>query len=541
MLEDQPLAPERKHVQTDNAHGCFSQQPVPERGRFLTNLISNAALFGFNILVGLWYTPYLLHHLGTAAYGLIPLVTQITSYLTVVTATLNSATGRYITIALEQNKNEEASRYFNTSFFGTGLLVLLLMPLAAWATLNLGSIIIFPPGQETQARWLFVCTVGGFFLGTLQSPFGVSCFCRNRFDLQNTISLIQQVARIGVVVAFFSVVTPQIWQVGVAALVAMCLGWGWSIRLWRKLTPTLSISISHFCRASLKDLFSTGGWMTINNIGAILYFGIDLLVVNRMFGPDAGGRYAAVAQWSALLRTLAVVIVGLFGPTLLYYYARHDINGLIVYGRRAVKFMGLLMALPIGVICGLSTPLLQTWLGPEFTDLSWLMSLMTIHLSVTIATYPLFGIQNATNRVRMPAIVTLAMGAGNLALAIFLAGPMGWGLYGVAAAGAIALTAKNLVFTPLYNAHILHLPLNAFLWEILPITLTTLGTAATGKLLAAAWDASSWPRLIAAGAAISIGYAAIAYWFLLNREERVLAWNMIPRSGSWRRKDSLRP
>ena len=52
--------------------------------------------------------------------------------------------------------------------------------------------------------------------------------------------------------------------------------------------------------------------------------------------------------------------------------------------------------------------------------------------------------------MRVPAIVTIVMGFGNLGLAILLAGPMGWGLYGVAAAGAIALTAKNLIFTPLY-------------------------------------------------------------------------------------------
>ena len=117
-----------------------------------------------------------------------------------------------------------------------------------------------------------------------------------------------------------------------------------------------------------------------------------------------------------------------------------------------MKLVGLLMALPIGLICGLSSPLLQTWLGPKFAELSWLMTLMTIHLSVNLAVLPLFSIQTATNAVRTPALVMIVMGMGNLGLAIFLAGPMGWGLYGVAAAGAIALTAKNLVFTPLYAA-----------------------------------------------------------------------------------------
>ena len=500
----------------------------PQHGRFIVNLISNIALFGFNLLVGLWYTPYLIDHLGAAAYGIIPLVSQITNFMIVATATLNSAAGRYITIALEQNDDEEANRYFNTSLFGSILLVLLLIPLTVGAAVYLDSIIVVPKGQETQTRWLFICTVAGFFLGTLQSPFGVSCFCRNRFDLQNTINLIQCVARVGLVVAFFSLVTPQIWQIGLANLAAMCFGWGWSIRLWRKLTPTLSISISHFTRKAFQSLFSTGGWIAINLVGSILYLNIDLLVVNRMFGPEPAGRYAAILQWSILLRTLAGVVAILFGPTILYYYTRHDIEGLSRYGRQAVKMVGLMLALPIGLICGFSEPLLQTWLGPQFVDLAWLMSLTTAHLSVNVAVSPLFSIQTATNCVRIPAIVTVVMGAGNLGLAIFLAGPMGWGLYGVAAAGAISLTAKNLIFTPLYAAYILGRRSDAFFWEMLPIVFATVGTAAIGKLMGTTWNLSGWFHLIAAGAAVSAVYAVVSYWMLLSREERVLAWGMVP-------------
>ncbi len=502
----------------------------PPRGRLIVNLISNVVIFGFNVLIGVWYTPYLIRHLGTSAYGMIPLISQITSYMIVITATLNSATGRYVTLALEQNEEEEANRYFNTSLFGSILLVLLLIPPAVWATVDLGRILNMPEGLETQTRWLFLCTVGGFFLGTLQSPFLVSCFCRNRFDLQNTIGLVQQVARVGLVVVFFSLLAPQIWQVGVAALLAMFFGWSWSIRLWRRLTPTLSISLSHFSRRALKDLCSMGGWVGVNYLGTILYLSIDLVVVNRMFGAEAGGRYAAVLMWSTLLLTLVGVVGTIFGPNMIAYYARDDFDGLCRYGRQAVKLVGLLMALPIALICGFSTPLLLTWVGPKFTDLTWLMTLMTAHLALNLAVIPLFSVQAVTNHVRTPAIVTVIMGFLNLGLAIFLAGPMGWGLYGVAAGCAISLTLKNFVFTPLYAAHILHRRLTTFWGEMVPIIIATVATAAACKWLAATWDVAGWVRLAMAGALVSLVYAAAGYWILLTREERALAWSMIPKN-----------
>jgi membrane protein EpsK len=500
------------------------------RGRTSFNLVANIVIFGVSMLIGVWYTPYLLRNLSTSAYGLVPLISQITSYMIVITSTLNSATGRYVALALEKNDNEDANRYFNTALFGSMLLVLMLIPLMAWATADLGSIVNIPKDLETQTRWLFVLTVGGFFLGTLQAPFGVSLFCRNRFDLQSMIGLVQQIVRVGLVVVLFNVLTPRIWHVGVAALVAMFFGWGWSVRLWRRLTPTLTISLAHFSRKAVKDLFSLGGWVAVNSLGVILYQSIDLLVVNRMFGTDAGGRYAAVMPWSTLLRMLVGVVGTIFGPTMIAYYARNDLDGLCLYGRQAVKLVGLLMALPIALICGFSTPLLQTWVGPRFTDLAWLMSLMTLHLSFNLAVTPLFSVQAVANRMRTPAIVTVVLGFGNLGLAIFLAGPMGWGLYGVAAAGAIALTLKNFVFTPLYAAHILNRRLSAFWGEMAPVVIATLATAAVCKLVAETWDVSGWLYLGIAAAGVSLLYAAAGYWLLLNREERALAWSMIPKN-----------
>src|SRR5580698_8980751 len=70
-------------------------------GRFAINLVSNVGQFGLSIIVGAWYVPFLVRSLGPAVYGLIPLSSAITSYMALITLGLNSAVGRYLTIALE--------------------------------------------------------------------------------------------------------------------------------------------------------------------------------------------------------------------------------------------------------------------------------------------------------------------------------------------------------------------------------------------------------------------------------------------------------
>lgn len=497
------------------------------RGQFVTNLVTNVGALVLSLLIGLWFTPYLIRHLGVASYGLIPLITQITGYLGIVTLALNSAMGRWITIALERREHEEANHYFNASFFGSLLLTAVLAVPAGFAAAHVHRLIAVPAGQEAQAGWFMASALAVFFLNTLLTPFGVATYSMNRFDLRNLVTIAERLVQVGGVVLFFALVTPRLWQVGLALVAATLVSGGISLRLWRQLTPMLKVSWHDFRLEAVRKLASFGGWVSVNTVGTILFLAIDLLVVNRLFGPAAGGRYAAVMQWSGLLRTLAATIAMVFGPTILYIYARNDIDGLVAYTGRSVKFMGIVVALPIGLICGLAAPLLGTWLGPEFVGLAPLMSLMTIHLSVNLAVMPLFSIQTATNRVAVPGIVTLVMGAANLGLALLLAGPARWGLYGVAAAGAIMLSAKNLLFTPVYCAHCLGRRPLAFFRPILRIVLLTAATAAVCFGLSRLVYLSGWIRLGAAVVAVSLVYVAVVLLTQVSSEERGMLWNVV--------------
>jgi membrane protein EpsK len=504
-------------------------RPV-RRGRFATNIAANVGALAVNLLIGFWFTPYLIHHLGVSSFGLIPLINQITGYLTIITLALNAAVGRWTTIAVQRRRYDEANRYFNASFFGSLFLIAVLAVPAVLAASNVNKLISVPADQEAQAGWLMGCALVVFFLNTLLTPFGVATYSMNRFDLRNLATISEQVVRVGVAVALFTLVTPGLWQVGLAMIAASLVGGTLNLWFWRKLTPMLRVSFAWFDIKAVGKLASFGGWISVSQVGALLFIAIDLLVVNRLFGPASGGRYAAALSWSHLLRTLAGVLGIVFGPTILYIYARNDIDGLVVYARRAMKFMGLVLALPIGLICGFSVPLLRTWLGPEYVSLAPLMSLMTVYLSVTLSAQVLFQLQQATNRVKVPGIVTLAMGAGNLGLALFLAGPAGWGLYGVAAAGAITLSARNLIFVPLYTAHVLERRAWTFYPVILLNATVAVLLAATCYLVSRFVELWGWGRLSIAVAAVSAAYLLVV-WLLSSAEERALFKKLVtPRS-----------
>jgi membrane protein EpsK len=208
-------------------------------------------------------------------------------------------------------------------------------------------------------------------------------------------------------------------------------------------------------------------------------------------------------------------------------YAQNDLAGLARYGQMAVKYLGLLIALPIGLLCGLARPLLIVWLGPGFSDLSWLVVVLVSHLCINLAITPLFGIQEATNHVRLPGVLTLVMGLANVGLAVALALWSGWGFISIAISGAIVLTAKNAIFTPLYAARILKLPWHTFLRSVTSCVLGFVIVGAITFALSSYLELSSWIKLGAVIIIISGLYLPASFFIGLGKDERLFLINEI--------------
>jgi membrane protein EpsK len=501
----------------------------PRARRFALNLVTNVGKLGLTMVVGAFYVPFLVRQLGPAAYGLVPLASTITSYMALVTFGLEAAMSRSLTLSLERKDHYRANVVFNVAFWGNFALAGLLTIPAIAAIAFIGHLVRIPPGYEMATRWLFAGTVAAFFLNQVRTPFAAPCFSLNRLDLQNAIYVSETLTRVGLVILLFYVLAPRIEYVGGAILAGTVVSTIGSIYFWRKLTPSLHICLRHFHWTMMRSMCSTGAWVIVSQIGVMLYLNIDLVVANRLFGPKESGHYAAVLQLPALLRMLSIAVGEIFAPTMYQKYARGDREELAAYLNQAIKLLGIILSLVVGLICGFAQPLLHLWLGASFDSMATLLCLMSIHLCLNLSMYPLYALPLAANRVKVPGLVTLAVGVLNLALALLLARGLGWGLYGIAAAGAITLTFRHVVFTPLYGASVLHRPYRTFYRYVIPTLVATLATIALCRLILWKWQISSWLDLALASTVVSGLFAAAAY-SLLTPGERGLLKALVVRS-----------
>jgi O-antigen/teichoic acid export membrane protein len=490
------------------------------RRRAPLNFLVNGAWLVVNAGINMWYVPFLIGHLGVAVYGLVPLTTSLTKYMALLTDGINSAISRYLTVDLAQGNFEKSNQTFNTAVVGLGLISFILLPFVFLVSFFAPHLFTIPTGLDRDAQIIVLLILLAFMVNIFASSFAVPSFTYHRFDLRFLINTSRLMAEVGCVIFIFNVVKPSLWHVGIATLVGAVILLGGYLLVWRKLTPNLQLNWRFFSSRSLRDMVGFSGWVLVNQVGSLLFLNVDLLIVNRMFGVEAGGLYGAVIVFPVLLRSLAATLNTVLVPVIISLYAQEKYETLVKISEYAVKWMGLVMALPVGLLCGLSRPLLTLWLGEEFAHLSWLVVALCAHLTVNTAVIPLFSLQIATNRVRLPALVAFFGGVGNVFLAIAFSLWGRWEYVGIAIAGAIVLTLKNAFFTTLYGANILNLRSLFFVRHLVPGTLMMICIGSLTYLINQQIPINDWMSFFSWIAFVSIIYIPLIYMLGLNKDDR---------------------
>ncbi len=495
---------------------------------FSVNVLSSVGYITLNVGLMAWYVPFLVSNLGLAAYGMLSLANSLVLYLAVVTDSLNSSVFRYLGIDLNQGDIGSANRTFNSALILSVLAsCLLLVPIVATCYL-LPLMFQVPPDLVAATRFV-LAAVGVMALAALVGGvFGVSSLIRHRFDLRNIVRSLVLLCRVGVVGLLFAAEPPSLVHVGIGLILAAAIGLAGDVLLWRKLTPELSINPRLIESTRFRPLIGLGAWSAINVIGVLFIMQVDVIIVNQLLGPEATGRYASILLFPILIYTMGEAVLPVLSPAVMAHYATGSKQALQDLAKRSVRLLAIWLALPIGLLCGMGAPLLALWLGPAFADLQIVLLLLVAPLTINLATRPLSYVLTAYNEVKAQGLVTLALGAANVALAIAFV-RAGLGLAGVPAAAALVWTMRNVLFVSSRSAVLLGLRWYAFNGHLAIGLLGMAGVAALGRILCALWWPTGWLSLASFAAVITLAYGAFAYFVFMTKADRELVSSVFAR------------
>lgn len=495
------------------------------------NTVSNLVFVVFNTATTMVMVPFLIAHLGIANYGMVTLANSFVAYNEVFTAAIFNTVFRFASIHIAKREYKQAQGYVNTQLVFIAWFVAILIPVATLLSFLTPHFINIPSGQDRNTQLLFFAVYIGFCVLLISSPFRLGTYVKQRFDVSNGIEMLNQVSRYSTWIVLFTFSTAVMWKVGIGYILGSSVFLLGNYLAFRKYVPAIKLRLGGFEKKKFLDMTNTGIWMTIGQLGAVLYIGIDLLIVNLTLGPEAAGFYSPILQLSLALRGVGSMMAGLLLPITLSCFATQDWDKLIRNTCVAMKFISLGMAIPVGIACGLGKPFLVAWLGPKFGAVSPLIWVMLVHQIFNAGVEPLFGVNLAANKVAVPGVATVAGGVLKVALSVGLALYTPLGLYGVALGTLVSFVIKNLIFIPYYGGVVLKTSSKPFYGAFLPSAL--MFVASSGMALAASRYVriDSLLKLLVVGLALGIVCAVASYVVLCNKDDKALISQALAKRG----------
>lgn len=441
------------------------------KGQILKNIGSGWFSLAVNVIVGIFLSPFILHHLGDEAFGLWILIFSVTGYYGLFDLGIRSSIVRYVAKYSATGEQEELHRLVNTAILSYSAIGTVSMLITLSGTYYVDSIFRIPPEFVTTARWLLLMVGASVSLGFPLGVFSGVLEGIQRFYLLYSVNIISTILRALLIVvalrrghgllavAFITVSLPLLNQ-AVNAIAGF--------RLLR-----FRLGYRYVNRTSLKLIAGYSSTTFIIIIAGRLRFKTDAMVIGTFVSAAAVTYFTIGSRLVDYCTETVHSMAQIFVPMSSQLDALGDLHRLrkiFVAGNR----MCAMVTFPIcAILTVLGKSVIEIWMGARYVSVSYPVLLILLFPSTLML------VQAASSRVlfgmgkhQMLAKVTLAEGIANLVLSIILV--RRYGIIGDAIGTAIPLTCTMLLFLPHHLCRILNLRLLSYLRHafVLPTLMT---------------------------------------------------------------------
>ena len=441
-----------------------------EKRQILRNVGSSWFALGVNVLVGIFLSPYIIHHLGDEAFGLWVIIFSVTGYYGLFDLGIRSSIVRYIAKYSATDEHDELNRLVNTAMFSYSGIGILAMVVTLAATYYVDSIFKIPPAFLSTARWLLLMVGTSVSLGFPLGVFSGILEGLQRFYLLNFTSISTTLLRaLLIVIALrhgYGLLTVALITVGLPLLGTLVN----AAAVFRHLQ--LSFGLQYVSRSSLRRIASYSGTTFLIIVAGRLRFKTDALVIGTFVSAAAVTYFTIGSRLVDYASETVSSLAQIFVPMSSQSQAQGDLDALrkiLVLGNRACAFI----IFPItAILTILGKSVIEAWVGPKYVATSYPVLLVLLYPTTMMLA------QSASGRTlwgmakhRTWAWVVLAEGSANLVLSVILVRP--YGILGDAIGTAIPLSCSMIFFLPGHLCRLLGIKLTTYLRRafVLPLVL----------------------------------------------------------------------
>jgi O-antigen/teichoic acid export membrane protein len=468
-------------------------------------------------------TRIVLETLGVDDYGLYNVVGGFVSLFTILNNVLQSATRRFLAVAIGRNQNSLIKNVFNTALlmhcFIAGIAFVLLETVGLWFLNNKLNI---DPERLWAANWAFQFSVCSVLVSIIQTPYTAAVTAHEKFNIYAFLSIFDVGAKI--IVLFFLVYFPYDKLIVYSAL--MLLVSQVSQLLFRtyckKHFNECQGLTMHIDRALFKEMLRFSGWDSFGNITSIVNaHGLSILL-NVFFNTAINAARGIANMVTTTTENFVTGFVTAAEPQLVKYYAKSDYEHFIrlIFNISTITlFILSLISVPIFMELDF---VLKLWLGsvPEFT--SAFVKITIIANFVRYSNTMLLKGNVAMGCVKEVSLYMLPIGILELPI-IWLVLKLGWPPVAVYWVGIIPSLLRMFIDLIILNNNI-RFPVLRYLWEVFIKNTFLVAVACIIPYVIRQQLQEGWLRFFVVCIISVVCTIVIMYFFALNKETRQLVW-----------------
>lgn len=427
-------------------------------------------IIGLNMLIGIFYTPYLTRMLGQSEYGLYSLVASVISYLTVLDLGFGNAIIVYTSKYIAKKEKEKENKLHGMFFIIYIILGIIAGILGSILVLNIEKLFgNSMSGEELEkAKILMEILTFNLVITFPLSIFGWIITAYEKFIFNKVVNIIRILIMPVIMIPLLIMGYKSIALVTVTTILnIVCL----FINMWyclKKLDVKLKFKGSDF--KLLKELFAYSFFIFLNSIVDKINWSSDNFILGTISGTITVAVYAVAQQFNNMYLSFSTAISNVLLPRVAKMEATNssdeEFTDIFI---KTGRIQYIIMALIITGFILFGQYFITMLYGENYKDAYYMACILMIPVTVPLIQNVGLNIMQAKNKYKFRTIVFLFIAIANIMISIPLA--KAYGGIGTSIGTALSLIIGQILIMNIYYQKTIHIDIKKFWKEILKMTI----------------------------------------------------------------------
>ena len=484
-------------------------------------VVLSYCVLGLNILVGLLYTPYMLHMMGQSEYGLYSLVASVISYLTILDLGFGNAVVRYTAKYRAEGKTTE-----QYTLFGMLLIVYsaisIIAVVAGWVLYeNTDALFESTMSAEelSKAGTMIAILVFNLAITFPFSLFGSIITAYEDFVFVKSIQILRIILSTVTMIVLLHEGYRAIGMVVVTTVfnvLSLLINF-----FYARYKIGVQIRFGRLSWRFFKEISSYSFWVFLNAVMDRIYWSTGQFILGAVSGTVAVAVYSVAITLQQMYMSFSTAISGVFLPRITAMVAKKvadkEISDLFIRTGR-IQYIALAFILTGFIIFGRQFIIL--WAGPEYHESYFIALMLLIPLTVPLVQNLGVAVLQARNQMKFRSLVYVAIALLSVGVSIPLSK-----LYGAigAACGTVgALVLGQIIIMNIYYHRWQGINILAFWREIFRMSICPIIVVGVAWFVVGQIQLDTVPKL-ALGIIVFVAVYLPLFWFTsMNSYEKEL-------------------